>query len=169
MKPMKKSAIRKKSRAFSLVEVVVALGVVSFSLVAVVNILPAGLESQKQALDQSFATQALSRVSGALQGVYVEKDNAGLPTGNLKFPPPLENLAIGDTEEFYYLLGNGSLTTTNERTAVGRLRIEQRAKTNSLQPVYVSVAWPARAVFNSKWTKAEGSQSTMFYINLPQP
>lgn len=156
------SKICKKSRAFTLVEAVVALGVISFSLVAVVNVLPAGLESQKQAVDQSFGTHALSRVTEGLRGV--RRDSSG----KLEFLAPVRSVNVSPGQTTLYLLGNGELTS-NAARAVGRVQINQLARTGNLQPVHVSIAWPARAEFvNSTWTKAEGSASTFLYLTLPQ-
>jgi uncharacterized protein (TIGR02598 family) len=156
--------LRQRSRAFSLLEVVVALGVVSFCLVGVVALLPAGLNSQKQATDQSFGTQALSSIAAALRGVHPSKTGT-----NLEFLPPLDKLTVGDGTSTYYLLGNGTLVGILDPSARGRVRIQQVKMTDSLLGVHVSVAWPAQAQFSgNKWTKAAGSTSTYLYLNLPK-
>ena len=157
--------LRQRSRAFSLVEAVVALGAVSFALVGVVALLPSGLNSQKQATDQSFGTQALSTTSAALRGVY----RSGT-SGPLKFLPPLDQLTVGSgTSTTYYLQASGNLTATLNSSSRGRVRIQQATLPDSLLGVHVSVAWPAQAQFSgSKWTKATGSASTYLYLNLPK-
>ena len=152
----------KKSRAFTLVEAVVALGVISFSLVAVVNVLPAGLESQKQAVDQSFGTHVLGRVTEGLRGV---RRNS---TGGLEFLAPVRSVNVSPGQTTLFLQGNGELSNNPSR-AVGKVVINQLARNGNLQPVHVSIAWPARAEYNAgAWTKSEGSASTFLYLTLPQ-
>jgi uncharacterized protein (TIGR02598 family) len=51
------------SRAFSLVETALALGIVSFALVGLVALLPMGLTSFRSAIDTSVATQIFQRVT----------------------------------------------------------------------------------------------------------
>jgi uncharacterized protein (TIGR02598 family) len=54
-------------RAFSLVEIALALGVASFCLLAVFSLLPVGLQSNKAAIEQTAAIGILSSVSGDLR------------------------------------------------------------------------------------------------------
>lgn len=58
---LRRSAIR-NSRAFSLVEVVLAVGVVSFAFVAILGLIPAGLTQFRQAMDTSICAQISQRV-----------------------------------------------------------------------------------------------------------
>lgn len=156
------SAFHKKSRAFTLVEAVVALGVISFSLVAVVNVLPAGLESQKNAVDQSFGTHVLGRISEGLRGVRRN------PSGGLEYLAPLRSVGVSPGQTTLYLQGNGELGNNSSRAAA-KVQINQLSRIGNLQPVHVSIAWPARAEYaNGTWTKAEGSASTFLYLTLPQ-
>lgn len=156
------------ARAFTMVEAVVALGIIAFSLVAVVNVLPAGLESQKQAVDQAFGTQTLARVAESLRGVYRDKN------GSLEFLAPMQDLKVAAGEsKFYYVLSDGALAAgsgTPPRGARARLRVEQSVVTaDRLISAQISIAWPAQAAYSGgKWTKADGSTSTFLYINLPQ-
>jgi type II secretory pathway pseudopilin PulG len=65
--PMRKS----KNQAFSLVEVVLALGVVAFAFVAILGLIPAGMNSFRQAINISEATSIGQRViSDAFQADY---------------------------------------------------------------------------------------------------
>jgi len=56
--------LQQKSHAggFSLIEVVIALGIVAFGLVSVIGLLPVGLQSFRQAIDNSVTTQIVQRV-----------------------------------------------------------------------------------------------------------
>lgn len=52
--------------AFSLAEVVVALGVVSFAIVAILGVLPVGLQTGKSSQDETRATQIAQMVLSAM-------------------------------------------------------------------------------------------------------
>jgi len=53
---------RKRQSGFSLVEVVLAVGVISFAFVAILGLLPAGLTQFRQAMDNSVASQIAQRI-----------------------------------------------------------------------------------------------------------
>jgi len=72
---------------FSLIEVTIALGIISFAFVAIIGLLPVGLNSQKQGADQSRAIQVLKNVTCAVKGVRSDG-------GTNKFLPPLSGLAV---------------------------------------------------------------------------
>lgn len=63
--------------AFSLTEVVLALGLVSFCLLAVVGLLPVGLKSISRAHEESAAANALNQISEALRNAV---DDSGTYT-----------------------------------------------------------------------------------------
>lgn len=58
-----KSFARAKRSAFSLVEVVLAVGVISFAFVAILGLIPAGLAQFRQAMDNSVGTQIAQRIT----------------------------------------------------------------------------------------------------------
>ena len=54
--------ILRRGRGFTLVEVTVALGIVSFALLGLVGLLPVGLQTFKSAMDTSVRSQIVQRV-----------------------------------------------------------------------------------------------------------
>src|SRR5437588_2264277 len=64
---MRKNASER--RAFSLIEVVVALGVIAFCLTAVIGLLPTGLRTQQDAQEQAKGASALNMVSVAVESL----------------------------------------------------------------------------------------------------
>jgi len=56
------SIARQRRSGFSLVEVVLAVGVISFAFVAILGLLPAGLTQFRQAMDNSVASQIAQRI-----------------------------------------------------------------------------------------------------------
>ena len=144
--------------AFSLIEVTLALGIISFALVAVIGLLPTGLNAQRQAVNQSFGVQGLNDVTQALQGIYVSTN------GVVRFPAPLEDLTVGEGSRSFTLYEDGSLTNSAS-TARAQVLIVQKPAVGTMLPIYVSVAWPQTATSDgSGWSKAEGSASAFLYL-----
>lgn len=67
--PVSPIVLKRKSRrdAFSLVEVTIAIGLMSFCLVAMLGVLPVGLSQEKKSVDQLSALQALNAVVADFQ------------------------------------------------------------------------------------------------------
>ena len=155
----------RRGGGFTLVEVLVAVGMVTFALVTVVSLLPSGLKSHQFATDQARNVQVLNDLARAVKGVH--KDGAAI-----RFLPPLESVAVGTVTSSLWLNADGTVSTAKpqQRDLRGAVRIEQLASPvpGSL-PVSISVAWPGTAIYGSgKWTKNEGSVSTFQYLVLPQ-
>lgn len=60
--PPRKFIARQRKSGFSLVEVVLAVGVIAFAFVAILGLLPAGLTQFRQAMDTSIASQIAQRI-----------------------------------------------------------------------------------------------------------
>jgi prepilin-type N-terminal cleavage/methylation domain-containing protein len=151
------------SRGFSLVEVVLAISVISFGLVAVLGLLPVGLGAQKQAMNQARGMQALSEVSHAVRSVY-----AG--TNGSVFPYPLANLTPGHAgESTFVVLANGKISESGTDNVRARGYVKQYPTTgNGIMPVYISIAWPASAMRNpTGWINAQGSVESFTYVSEP--
>jgi uncharacterized protein (TIGR02598 family) len=58
----RKFIARRRPSGFSLVEVVLAVGVISFAFVAILGLLPAGLHQFRQAMDTSISSQIAQRI-----------------------------------------------------------------------------------------------------------
>jgi type II secretory pathway pseudopilin PulG len=164
MKPTNPSPAR--HRAFTLVEVMVAVGMVTFALVAVVSLLPSGLKSHQFATDQARNVQVLNDLTRAAKGVH--KEGAAV-----QFLPPLEGVvSVGAGTSTLSLLADGTVVTGESSPAErrGTIRIEQLSSpVAGVLPVSISVAWPGTARFlGGKWTKNEGSVNTLQYIVLPE-
>lgn len=62
--PLDLAAHRTEAKAFSLVEVVLAIGVVAFAFVAIFSLLPVGMGVFREAMDTSVSAQIVQRVVG---------------------------------------------------------------------------------------------------------
>ncbi len=58
---------KKSLRGFSLVEVTLALGIITFGLIAVMGLLPTGLKLTKQSADEVAAVNIMTGISASLQ------------------------------------------------------------------------------------------------------
>lgn len=75
----------RSSRAFSLVEVALSIGIIAFAFVALLSLLPAGLTTFRRALDTSICTQISQRIvsEAQLSDFDVLTDRTKLPaSGN---------------------------------------------------------------------------------------
>lgn len=86
-----RSPVNRSRAGFSLVEVVLAIGVMAFAFVGIFSLLPAGLTNFRQAMDLSVGAQIAQRVIGDAQqtdfNVLVDEKN--LPTtANYTFRAP---------------------------------------------------------------------------------
>jgi uncharacterized protein (TIGR02598 family) len=83
-----------KIHGFSLVEVVLAVGVVSFAFVAILGLLPAGMTQFRQAVDLSVCSQIAQRVIIDAQqtdfNVLTDSTNANTTIDNFTFRAPGE-------------------------------------------------------------------------------
>jgi len=67
----------KHQRAFSLTEVVLALGIASFCLLILLGMLPVGLNSNKSSREETAALNVVSRISADLQSLPKGKTSGG--------------------------------------------------------------------------------------------
>ena len=163
MKQLPSSA--RRARAFSLIEVTLALGIIVFAMIPLVGLLSTGLNIQKQAVDQARAVQVQGSATLAIWGV--KKTSSGG-----EFLPPLSGVTVGAAESRMGWTEQGTFvletdTSFNRRGSLVVLQPPAPANVRG-RSAYISVAWPASAKWVSgKWTKAEGSVETVVYFNIP--
>lgn len=61
------SGLRARSPGFSLIEVVLCIGIVAFAFLAIFGMLPVGLSTFRQAMDNSVGSQIVQRLVGEAQ------------------------------------------------------------------------------------------------------
>ena len=155
--------------AFSLVEVVLALGLISFSLLAVVGLLPVGLKSIKNAREESAAANALNQLADALRNATANA--SGTYTASGVYSNVSWILGVG-SNAFSTDLALSGLPVAGAGDTRLKARIElvpPSADRNTPGRARVSIAWPASAVWsNSAWSKSDGSVSSGLQF-LPKP
>lgn len=163
-----------RTRGFSLTEVVLALGIVSFAMVAVVGLLPVGLQAVKNSHDQASAAQVLASLADSLRraqntdGAYTFQFAGGNTTFSLD--GTTKNLSWTNLT----LEGDPESTIRNPKRLRADLILICPANSTSPGRATVSVGWSAqspRLHFDSTtltWTNAEGSL-TSGLVFLPAP
>lgn len=133
------------ANAFSLVEVVLALGVVSFAVVAILGILPVGLNTSHSAQDETRAAQIAEDILASLAGQAPSNYNSAiiqLPSG-VQFPVPLNQ------DKDYPPLGASNDGTLSDAYAPGmpyQITLSTKTTPTGFDPGYacqvsVRVAW----------------------------
>ena len=127
---------------FSLIEVTIALGLITFAVVAVLGVLPTGLTSLRRAMDQTVEAQIVQTVGAqAVTGEFASVETGG----PLYFDEEGQAIASGDTNTYYY---KATLSTTNPvypqsslsgtlGNSLKALRIEVTTTFNTNAPVRV--------------------------------
>jgi Tfp pilus assembly protein PilV len=162
-KPLISRRIVASPGAFSLVEVVLALSVVSFSVITLLGLIPIGLKAFNNAAQQAGAANCLRQISSSIQDA--------VPTGAPKYTANygLSNFTWNldgqiQTSTLANLSADG-LPTTNapDERLVAYVEIDSPPAVNTTGTAKISVAWPSRAQWNpatKTWSNAQGSVST---------
>jgi type II secretory pathway pseudopilin PulG len=161
-----------KKSGFSLVEVVLALGIASFALMAVVGLLPVGMKSAQDAREKAAASLIVHSIANVLRNAE------RVPSGSYSnsFAGRAVSFTVGgassiiswDDLDFY---GNRATNSLSARFKA-RLVITPPASSNTTGSAIVSVAWPALspalAWSGTNWLNAQGVLCTGLQF-LPNP
>jgi uncharacterized protein (TIGR02598 family) len=167
-----------RSEAFSLIEVALALGVVSFAILGVLGLLPISLDIHRNAVQRQFAIEALQQASVAVQSQFYNEGS-----GDYSFNDWLSQAGnpiswkAGDGVKEYSLdiLSDGTVrnsSTPASTPTYQKLHLQVDAPSaldaTSLPkgPVMVklSVAWPATAQWSGQtWQNSTGSLDAVLY------
>jgi len=124
------------SPAFSLVEVTLALGIISFGLIAIMGLIPKGLGIVRESADEAAALNILSAVSSDLQCVGANTTNSTI----YQIPVGSANSGKG------YFDGDGKWLGNNSDDAVYVLSWTIQARSLQSPPAAsLSIGWPAKA------------------------
>lgn len=142
---------------FSLIEIVIAIGILSFGLVAVLGLLPAGLSTYQGSQEESQAIQNLNSLAMCIQAGQAVANGGGstfaalAPFGNgaSASGSSVSNLTwtYGGAETTFtvYLDGNGNpITSKADAAEAAFVRISPPADAFSLGNAYICIVWPGR-------------------------
>jgi hypothetical protein len=147
-----------KRRAFSLVEVTLALGVAAVSLLAIFALLPVGVKTTQTAIEQTAATDLLSAIAADLRATPVTTPRGGA-TASPRFAIgiPANPVSASATTALFFRSG-GQFSNRIEPESRYRLTITflpngLGARTATF--VGLKMTWPAAAAVSNAAGAAE--------------
>jgi len=136
--------------AFSLVEVVLAIGIISIGLIVIAGLLPQGLKFNHDSVEESQAVNLI-------QALVADRQSANLSNNSPLYNLPALTAITAQTTGTIYVMDDMATTTTQPTNA--RYRVSYTVypssnlypaatnypSTSVLQPVYIDfqVSWPA--------------------------
>lgn len=135
-------------RGASLVEVTLAIGVVSFAMIVVFGLLPVGLNSSQNSIEQTAANDVLAAVATDLRATPPTSPPGGVAvSARFGIAIPANPVTSSPSPTVLYFDGDG--TCSNSQTATSRYRMEvtflPNAKERAATRALLKVTWPAPA------------------------
>jgi len=128
--------LRHRVLAFSLVEVVIAVGIVTFGLVGIYSLLPAGLSSVEESSKEGRAVELLAKAEIDLRNCVPGSSSSTLGI-NPYAPSAVTNV---------FLLGkNGTVVTTTNNADFKLTAINRPSGNPQIAAWNLQVAWPPQA------------------------
>jgi len=139
--------------AFSLVEITLAIGVVSFALLAVLALLPIGMGNARNAYEEAFAVQTLRAISASIQQASQSTnsmlDYTALAPFNNASQGAMLHWQVGSApqESIFYIAENGlpSIAKTDARL-LACIQLVPPPDRLSVGKATVTLAWPPAAI-----------------------
>ena len=147
------------TRAFSLVEVVLALGICAFVLVALIGLFSTGLRSGRESEEQVQAANLASQILATRLAAPTSSSNLS------NFAIPADALMTNYRD--IYGTGGGLVGLDGRTNGTAAYRIVCRAGTNAqtgprLAQVYIMLSWPYQASISN----AAGRYEALTYVPL---
>ena len=155
---------------FSIIEVTVALGIIGLALIAIVGLLPTGLQTHSTAQEEARATSALNMVTSAAESLhYYNPLGSANPTWAFPHyfsdnPDPVTNPTMVWVTQApwsftFFVSDGGMIIPTNDTTTRRRqtLHVHVYPPQTFGQPVkiYAAIAWPYQPTDTSSTTPAD--------------
>lgn len=148
-----------------MIEVVLAIGVLGFCLLALIGLLPTGLGSQRAAQEQARASSAIDMVASAVESLRYTTRSAGNVTW--AFPSYFSDnsgpFLVWTTQppwSYTFFVSDGGLiipaadTTTAKRQSL-YVKVYPPASDGKPVQIYVAVAWPYKGSDTNATTPAD--------------
>ena len=157
-------------RAFSLIEVALALGLMTFCIGALIGLISIGLTLQQNASEQSRAVRALDALSACIRQAGPDSD--GICHVNL---PSSEGLGFdfapgGDAITWMFgVTEAGTFCKADAPKRRGTIRIELNPPPTAIESGYalLSVGWTGAATYDRRgWSQQLGSVETVVFFTL---
>jgi uncharacterized protein (TIGR02598 family) len=158
---------RSSASGFSLVEITLALGVAAFALLAILGLIPVGLNSNQTSIEQSTATNIASAISADFR--QVPSAPAIAANASLKATSSLYNIDVSQNytstspKVFYLDQGGGPFPPPSAPGSTSRYKVSITLTQPTTNPRAatvgtITVGWPAAA--------AQSLGSVSFFVAL---
>jgi uncharacterized protein (TIGR02598 family) len=138
--------MKSKRKAFSLIEVVIALGLFTFCIVGIVGLLPIAANSVKSISQESNA----NNIAESIAGIWQVAPAANISIINSNFP--MTNLYIGSSNlSTHYFNEFGQATNSNNASI--RMEYEAANFAGNSYSVNMTFCWPANSTNTNSTTK----------------
>jgi uncharacterized protein (TIGR02598 family) len=151
--------------AFSLVEVILALGVAAFCLIAVMGLLPLGLKTQQTSISQTMANSITSEIIGDLRAAVRARPPAQA-SRQFEVTLPSNNGSPWNPTPTTLYFSNDGIKQNGVAGSVFAANIVYTSSTATTALVDITVSWPAS---QTDPTKVAGSVETLAVINRAVP
>lgn len=146
--PRKLQGLRRHDKGFSLVEVVMALGILAFAITALLGAFAVGMNTDRESIEELEATHILQTI------IAERRANPTLANTNLLLPV-LNSNWVCNSSNALSLDEIGRLQPGTRSGKFGLIyRITPTANTNS-SSVYCAIYWPGRATAANAQGKVE--------------
>jgi uncharacterized protein (TIGR02598 family) len=158
----------RRTAAFSLVEVTLALGVAGFCLLAVFALLPMGVQTNQTAFSQTAATTILSDVSADVR-VAAQANNGSVTSPMYGIVIPASG-STNTTAQTLYFDAQGGHSTAIQTASRYRLAVTFPAPSSNAPYAtcaYIKISWPAAVDAMSSPANAAGLVETVAAFGRP--
>lgn len=157
--------------AFSLIEVVVSLSLITFCITVLMGLIPVGLGAIQNSVQRSGAVNSMEQIDTSIRGATT--NTSGQYQGMGMYTNLVWKLGGATTNvAFTNLSLSGSPTAvTSDQCLAAEVQLNPPANGTSAGTAIVTVAWPKAAKWNAttmRWSNAQGSVSTWVIFN-PSP
>ena len=138
MKRMIKNTMQRGRHAFTLIEVMVALAVVTIGIIAILGLIPVGLKSARDTVDNTVAATIVQDIFTGVRSTFMTYTNpvtAGVALSTIG--------AIGSSTVYFDSKGNGPVAAGTNSYFQVNLTYEQEYTLSTLYRVTAVVTWPA--------------------------
>jgi len=164
MKALRSVRTSYRISGFTLVEVTLALGLVAFCLIAILGLIPVGLDSIRDGNRQAEASRIMKQIATGLHAAHADEDEnyylvAAGTLGEI-------NWKVGDPE-----IGPLTGMMTASGTPTSSVADAMFSYSITIDPpadywvtgrALIRIAWPAQAVWNgSGWDKSTGNVTSL--------
>ena len=140
---------RRRIKGFSLIEVALALGVAAFCMVAVMGLLPVGVQTNRLSTSQTAASHIFTRVIADLRATPITTPR-GLEATSLEYHIVIPaNPVSTEKIQVLYFAEDGTFADSLQSNSRFRLTVtflvNGTTPTRSATRVYLKSTWPAAA------------------------